>query len=202
MVQSVIFDIGNVLVDWSVGAFLKANGFSADEANRLVSDTLSLEWHGRADLGLSIAENVRQRQEERPEDARALTLYAERWQETVVGPIEGSVTLLQQLHGAGFPLFAITNFPADQFPAFCARFDFMRVFKSIVVSGDVGLKKPDPRIYALALDRFGCRAEDALFIDDRRENCRAAAAFGMNTHVFNGPACLAKDLQKRGLLPA
>ncbi|MEO0412602.1 MAG: HAD-IA family hydrolase [Pseudomonadota bacterium] len=200
MISSVIFDVGNVLVDWSVQSFLRAKGYDESQAADLVGGTLNLEWHSVSDLGVPLDENVRQRKAIYPQDADALALYRDKWHETVVGSIDGTVELLQRLAKANVDLYAITNFPADQFGPFYERFGFMNLFQSIVVSGELGLKKPDPRIYALALDRFGCDADASLFIDDRRENCLAAARFGIQTHVFQGPECLAKDLIKRGLL--
>lgn len=200
MISSVIFDVGNVLVDWSVQTFLRNNGYDAAQASDLVDGALSLDWHGISDLGVPLPENVRQQLQIYPQDSKALALYRDQWQDTVIGPITGTVDLLQRLAKSQVDLYAITNFPSDQFDAFCERFDFMNLFESIVVSGQVGLKKPDPRLYALALDRFGCHPASSLFIDDRRENCRAAARFGIHTHVFQGPGCLAKDLKKHGLL--
>lgn len=200
MIQTVIFDLGNVLVDWSVEHFLLAKGYSAEQTAALLEGPLSLKWHSIADAGVPLQENARRRAEECPADAEAIGLYAKDWQQTIIGPIDESVALLERLSATSVDVFAITNFPADEYDAFVGRFDFMQRFQSVLVSGDVGLKKPDPRIFALALDKFGCDPATSLFIDDRRENCRAAAAFGLHTHVFQGPGCLAKDLEKRGLI--
>jgi 2-haloacid dehalogenase len=94
------------------------------------------------------------------------------------------------------PLFAITNFSADFWPPFHAReADFFRRFRDIVVSGEVKMLKPDPAIYYLALDRFGLRPEDALFIDDRLINVEGARAVGMHAHLFTSAAALEAELR-------
>ncbi len=198
--SAIIFDLGNVLVDWSVAAFLKDHGYSDANCARLLKGALSLEWHGIADLGVPIGENVRQRLSQYPDDIAAIQLYAERWPDTIRGEISGTVDILKSLSAQGMPLYALTNFPADQFPAFHQRFEFLKLFKSIVVSGEVGLKKPDPRIFALSLDRFGCDPETTLFIDDRHENCEAADRFGLHTHQFTQPDKLRDALEQLGLM--
>lgn len=65
------------------------------------------------------------------------------------------------------------------------KFDLNRFFDCCIVSGDVGLRKPDIEIYKLALKTVGCRAEDCLFTDDRLENLLPASALGMKVVKFN-----------------
>jgi 2-haloacid dehalogenase len=111
--------------------------------------------------------------------------------------------VVRDLHGRGVPLYAITNFSDEFWPPFRAReaaiFD---LFEDILVSGAVKLVKPDPAIYALALDRFGLAAGEAIFIDDRADNVAAAEAMGIAGHLFTGAGPLRADLHARGLLPA
>jgi 2-haloacid dehalogenase len=69
-----------------------------------------------------------------------------------------------------------------------------------MVSGEVKLLKPDPAIYYLALDRFGLRPADALFVDDREINVEGALAVGMAAHLFTGADDLRLRLEAEGLL--
>ncbi len=109
--------------------------------------------------------------------------------------------LVEELDQAGIPLFAITNFSADFWAPFLEREkSFFRRFRDIVVSGEVKLLKPDPAIYYLALDRFGLRPDQALFVDDRLINVEGARAVGMHAHHFTGAADLRDRLTAEGLL--
>jgi len=200
VVSAVIFDLGNVLVDWSPRAFFMDHGYSAQEADVLLAGPVSLAWHSRSDAGLPMAENVRQRIQDYPEHERALTLYLERWQDTIRGPIEDSVSCLEALARRTLPLYALTNFPADPYPEFFGRFAFMGLFKDVLVSGQVGLKKPDLRIFALAADRFGVSPPQTLFIDDRLDNCQAAAKLGFQCHHFTDAPKLRAYLMAAGLI--
>ena len=58
-------------------------------------------------------------------------------------------------------------------------------FKQKLVSGDIGLRKPDPEIYAYTLKALGVSGEDCLFVDNSVENLRAAEAFGITPILFN-----------------
>jgi len=63
-------------------------------------------------------------------------------------------------------------------------------FDAVVISCEVGLSKPDPRIYQLCLDRLGLAAPTTLFVDDRADNVEAAARVGLRTRQFEGPDAL------------
>jgi putative hydrolase of the HAD superfamily len=63
-------------------------------------------------------------------------------------------------------------------------------FDAVVISCEVGLAKPDPRIFRLCLERLGLAADAALFVDDRADNVEAAAGVGLRTLQFEGPDAL------------
>src|SRR3546814_2935704 len=92
--------------------------------------------------------------------------------------------LVAELDEAGVPLFAITNFSHEFWPAFLkAEGEMFAHFRDVLVSGEVRLTKPDPAIYRLALERFDLRAETALFVDDRQANVDSATTLGMRAHL-------------------
>jgi 2-haloacid dehalogenase len=109
--------------------------------------------------------------------------------------------IVDALDSRGVPLFAITNFSADFWQPFHAKEQaFFRRFQDIVVSGAEKMMKPDPAIYFLALDRFGLRPQQALFVDDRLINVDGALAVGMHAHLFTDAADLRLRLEREGLL--
>jgi FMN phosphatase YigB (HAD superfamily) len=73
------------------------------------------------------------------------------------GPIAGSVEILAELKALGASLYCLTNFSAETYPPTFERFEFLRWFRGVVVSGEVGVVKPDPRIFELLRNRY--RAE-------------------------------------------
>ena len=192
MTRSVIFDVGHVLVDWDLRYLFRTLTDNPAEIERIVTTVVTPEWHFQADAGRDLATMVAERQAEFPADSAMITAYATRFNETIPGTIAGMERLVTDLDDAGVPLFAITNFGAEFWAAFRPTQPMFTRFRDIVVSGVEKMAKPDPAIFALALDRFGVSAHDALFIDDRADNVAAAQALGIAAHVFTGePDCRA-----------
>jgi 2-haloacid dehalogenase len=198
---AVVFDVGNVLYGWDPDAFLVRQ--IADDAARLqfIDDVDLYAWHETLDGGRPYAEAAAELNEKFPQYAALIAAWSERFGETISGPVPGVHALVEELDARGVPLFAITNFSADFWPPFHdkERACFAR-FQEIVVSGEVRLLKPDPAIYYLALDRFGLRPADALFVDDRKINVEGALAVGMAAHLFTDAAGLRARLEAEGLL--
>lgn len=191
--DAVIFDLGNVLVDWDPRHFYRdlfeGNDWATEEFLR---EVCSPAWHHRLDGGLSFAEGIAELTAEHPHCAALIDAYDWGWPQMFRGEIEGTVEILSNLAARGMPLYAVTNFPAEKFDAFVAGFSFMRHFRDVIVSGREGLTKPDLRIFELAARRFGVVPARTLFIDDRAENVAAAEAIGFRGHHFTGPEALAR----------
>lgn len=198
-VDAVVFDIGNVLVEWDPRRLYAPLIADRAELERFLREVVPLSWHTEHDRGRPFAESIAERQRLFPDQADLIALFRERWEDTVGDAIAGSVALLERLDDAGIAVFALTNYSAETFPAFRRRFAFAARFRDIVVSGEEGMVKPDPRIYDLAIERFGVAPARTVFIDDRDENVRAAIAKGMAGLRFENAATLARDLRALGL---
>jgi len=118
----------------------------------------------------------------------------------MAGPIPGTVEILRELNGKGTPLYALSNWPAEGFMVARERFEFLGWFRGIVISGEIGAIKPQPRIYEVLLERFAIDPLSAIFIDDVEANAAAARPFGIHAVHFTTPAALRADLATLGLL--
>lgn len=116
------------------------------------------------------------------------------------GPIAGSVALLEALAGHGLPLYALSNWSTETFRFARERFGFLACFRAVVISGEVGLVKPEPAIFELMADRYGLPPARTLFVDDAEANVTAARGCGFDAVLFRSPAALEADLRARGLL--
>jgi 2-haloacid dehalogenase len=132
--------------------------------------------------------------------AELIDAYAARFSEMMAGPIAGSVEILAELKASGTALYGLTNFSAETYPVAFERFQFLRWFRGIVVSGEVGVIKPDPRIFELLIDRFAIDPEDTVYIDDVEANVIAARPFGIHSIQFTTAAALREELVGLGLL--
>ena len=200
-IKGVVFDVGNVLYGWDPDSFL-VRQIADDEARlRFIEDIDLWGWHDSLDGGRPFDEAAAALSEKFPDYAHLIAAWGDRFGETISDPVPGVHAIVEALDAKGVPLFAITNFSADFWPPFRTREDaFFRRFRDIVVSGEEKLLKPDPAIYYRALDRFGLKSAEALFIDDRLINVEGAEAVGMQAHLFTGAGDLRRRLEAEGLL--
>jgi 2-haloacid dehalogenase len=202
-VRAVVFDVGNVLYHWSPRALYQRLIPDDQALDAFLRDVVSPEWHFQHDAGRDFAETSAELIAQFPEHEALIRLWAERFDETITGPVAGMVELAEQLDGAGIPLFGITNFSHEFWPPFRdKRAHLFDRFRDIVVSGDERMAKPDPAIYQLALKRFGLKPGEGLFIDDRPENVDAACANGFVGHLFTHLEGLLPEIERLGLLRA
>ena len=200
MITNVIFDVGKVLFDWDLRNLFAKLITDPDELEWFVTHVVTPQWHFQHDAGRPLAEMVPERIAEFPKYAPLIEAYATRFNETIPGPIPGSLEIVRELHDRGVPLFAITNFGHEFWEAFRPTQPIFDLFGDIVVSGTEKMMKPDPAIYALALDRFGIAPGTGIFIDDNIDNVVAARANGFAAHHFTDAAELRAELTGLGLL--
>ena len=198
----VVFDLGGVLIDWDP-RHLYRKLFAGDESamEQFLATVCTHEWNRCQDAGRSFAEGARLLKAEHPNEAELIDAYGARFHEMMSGPIPGSVEILAELRAGGTPLYLLSNFSAETFPPAFERFDFLRWFRGMVISGEVGVIKPDPRIFELLLERFAIDPKRVVYIDDVAANVDAARPFGIHAIHFTTPTALRAELAELGLLP-
>ena len=196
-----MFDFGGVLVDWNP-RHLYRRLFRGDEAamENFLEEIDFSGWNSQQDLGRPFKIAVADLAGRFPHYGDLIRAYDERWEESVAGPIQASVDLLAPLKRAGRELHGLSNWSSEKFALARARYGFFGQFDTILVSGDVRLGKPDPRIFALLLRRIEKTAQECLFIDDSAANIAAARSLGFETIHYSSPIQLRKELLELGLL--
>ncbi len=199
-IEAIIFDVGNVLIEWNP-RHLYRKLFDGDEAGmeRFLAEVCTLDWNAAQDAGRPFAHAVQDLSARFPEHTALIEAYDVRWEEMVPGAHEATCDLVRELSTRGWPLYALTNFSTEKFPLMLRRFDVFALFDGIVVSGEIGLIKPDPAIYHHLLDQFGLCAETCLFIDDSPANVESARSVGMQTIRYVDPQALRTEMAALGL---
>ncbi|HZU63884.1 MAG TPA: HAD family phosphatase [Novosphingobium sp.] len=200
-VTAVVFDIGHVLIDWDLRCLFAKLIDDPARLDWFLAHVVTKEWHFEHDAGKPFAQMVAERSALFPEEAALIAAYADRWLETLPGPIPGTPALVERLAARGVPLYAITNFGDEAFARFRPTFPVLAHMGDIVISGVEKLVKPGEEIFHLAARRFGHAPAGMLFIDDNAANIATAARLGWQTHHFTGGArALEADLVARGLI--
>jgi 2-haloacid dehalogenase len=197
----VVFDIGNVLLRWNPRNLYRKRFDDEARMERFLATALAMDWVAHTDTAPDFAAAVEARAKAFPEFADELRLFDTRWIETLGGPIDENVALMRRLKRAGRPVHALSNFARQKFALAQEQFDFLSEFDAAVISGHVGVVKPDPRIYEILFARAGRAPHELVFIDDSPANVSAAEALGMAAIHFRRGVDLERELAARGALP-
>ena len=199
----IIFDFGGVLLDWNP-RHLYRKVFKGDEQamERFLTEVDFYNWNIYQDQGRPFAEGIRIACDQHPQYCDLLQIYRDRWIETISGPIHGTVEILRELKQSGYRLFGLSNWSDETFYMTRDQFEFLDLFEQIIISGAVGLIKPDPAIFELLLEKVGSPAEQCLLIDDSPDNVASATRLGFQTVHFKSPAQLRQALVITGVLNA
>ena len=200
-VETVIFDLGGVLVDWNP-RYLYRKIFSKEaEMNAFLENVCTSDWNEQQDAGRPLAVATQLLLDQYPDYTSEIQAFYGRWEEMLGGVIKGTEAILRQLHQqASHRIYALTNWSAETFPVAQARYDFLQLFEGILVSGEEMMKKPDPRIYHLIFERYAIDPATALFIDDNQKNVEAARKVGLDAIRFTSPEELRTVLLQKEVL--
>jgi 2-haloacid dehalogenase len=202
MIKNIVFDLGGVLIDWNPEyVFLKEFRGDREKMNWFFNTICTSSWNEEQDAGYSIEKATNERVAMFPKHERLIRMYYGEWEQMLGFEHTETVEILRRLHDSKeHSIYSLTNWSNETFPVALKKFPFLSWFKGVLVSGDVGLKKPDPEIYKLLLDRYGLEANTCVFIDDRTENVKAASALGFSGIVFKNHTQLSKDLKKLNII--
>ncbi len=198
-IKAVVFDLGGVVFDWSADYLYRE--LIPDETKRrwFLSNVCTPAWNLKQDGGRLVADAEAELIAVHPEYADLIRAFYGQWPRTLRGTLDDGVALVEELHAAGMPLYALTNWSAETFHHVEDRYDFMKRFRHIVVSGRIKMLKPEARIYHHLLEHVGEKAEDCVFIDDAPHNAEGARAIGMHAIQHRSGAETAAALRAMGV---
>jgi len=198
-IKAVIFDIGNVLIEWQPERFY--DSVIGRDRRLAMFDAVDLHaMNDAVDRGATFRDTVMGQVEAHPDWAPEIRMWHDRWIEMAAPVIDHSVRLLRALRRKGVPVFALTNFGIQTFELAQGHYPFLEEFDRRYVSGHMGVIKPEPEIFRLVEKDCGLAPGSLLFADDRVDNIAVADARGWQTHLFDGPEGWARRLVTSGLL--
>lgn len=188
MIKNVIFDIGNVLVDFRWRVLMEELGLPAETQAIFAKTVFGSRWWGELDHGIyEEAEILAHFREDNKEHLDEFDLV---WDNRgrLVEPYAYAVAWIEQLKASGLKVYLLSNYPRDVFTLHteCGCFPFLDRVDGRVVSGFVKMVKPNADIYEYLLSEYGLAAGECVFVDDREENVETARALGMKGIVFQG----------------
>lgn len=199
MTTALIFDVANVIVDWDPIRAL-AGALPADQVNGFLESEVFWEINARCDAGMPLHEAIVEMDDQAPQLVTAFRTYLDRFPMTVSGPIPGTAEVIDDLLAAGVPCYGLSNWAKENFNVARRASPAIDLLADVIVSGEVGLAKPDPEIFRYALDRFDLAASSTIMIDDTQANLDAAEEVGLGTILFTSAGQLRDELARLRVL--
>ena len=192
--QNIIFDFGNVLVQWHPE--LIYGEYFGDEAKAwwFLRHVADMDFRQRIDAGESMASCIAEKKAQYPEHSEAIELYRTKWREMLTDEVPGMREVVNDIKSKGYEIYGLTNWSMETFPEAREHFGILQMIDRYVVSGAEGYVKPDPRLFQILIDRYNLKAEECIFIDDNPDNVAAARKMGIKGIVFTGAEELRKQL--------
>ncbi|WP_157014997.1 HAD family hydrolase [Mesorhizobium xinjiangense] len=198
-IRHIVFDIGKVLIHYDPDLPYSRLIPDADERRWFFDNVCTHDWNIEQDRGRTWEEAEAELIASFPQQADNIRAFRRHWHEMVPHAYEDTVALMTGLIDAGHDVTMLTNFAADTFAEARQRYDFLNRPRGVTVSGEVGLIKPDRRIYERHADAFDLAPADTIFIDDSPHNVEGAKLAGWQAVHFTGAAKLREDLGSYGI---
>ncbi len=199
-IDTVIFDLGGVLIDWSPYHLYRKLFDSDAEIARFLEEIDLFNWLRGVDADQGFRRGVEELSARLPQHAALIEAYWHRWAETLNGSLDDSLAIVSELKAQDIPLYVISNWASETWHHATDRFEFLDWFDSVVVSGLEGVAKPDPEIFNLACRRYALAPEQCVFIDDMAINVESARHLGFHGIQFADAPALRNHLAGLGLL--
>ena len=201
MINTIIFDLGAVLIDWNPDYMYRTLFDDEQEMRDFLNNVTTSDWNEEQDAGRSLEEGTELLIKQHPQHEAHIRAFYGRWIEMLGDAFAGTVEIFKELKDSGkYKIYALTNWSAETFPLAQQRFDFLNWFDGVVVSGAEKMRKPTPAFYQVLLDRYNVKPEEALFIDDNYRNILAAEKMGINSIHFTSPEQLKETLAAKGII--
>lgn len=184
--KNIIFDVGNVLIDFCWQKVCIDLGFSQEVIDEFDKKMISSSYWNDMDEGILSAKDAE------VIFRMALSEYENEFdafwnaQEKYIEEYDYAHDMIEGLKKKGYGVYLLSNYPKEMYELHWPTFSFLPIVDGYVVSALEKMRKPDDRIYRLLCERFGLDPKECTFFDDRQINCDAAESVGMKGLLFLG----------------
>jgi len=196
LINSVVFDLGNVLIDWNPRYLYRKLIPTETELEWFLENICDEKWNAKHDAGHSFSDGIAEYSKKFPQYSELIEAWFGRWEEMLGDSLEEVVDILSALKSSRMSLYILSNWSAETYPIAEKRFDFLHWFDGKVISGEIGILKPDLEIFKFLMTSYNLTPQETVFIDDKLVNVEAAKELGIHGIHFKNASILRKDLRK------
>lgn len=200
MIKNLIFDFGNVLVEYNIKEFMFKKGMEPDMIKRILKASIMGPFWDEFDRG-AISE------EEALAGFLSLDPGIEKELHIVFDNITGMLTKrdfaipwVKELKAAGYNVYYLSNYSKKAYDECADSIEFIEYMDGGVLSHRELMVKPNPDIYRLLIDRYNLVPEECVFIDDTPKNVEVAKELGMEGIIFTTKEEAETELKSLGVI--
>ena len=196
MIKNIIFDVGDVLVEYRWHQMLMDYGLDKDEAYSLgitiFEDPL---WHELDMAIMDIEEVIKSYREKYVEDADTIEWFINHGEYMHIQR-KDVYKLIHKLKEKGYKIYLLSNYCEDLFKKHTNGAEFLKDIDGKVVSYEVKITKPDERIYEYLLEKYSLDRKECIFFDDREENVIKARELGIESFLVKSKESLIEKINE------
>ncbi|MHA2037489.1 MAG: HAD family hydrolase [Promethearchaeota archaeon] len=196
MIKNIIFDVGNVLINFKPDQFLKR--FVNDEyrIKEFITKVIKSELWLKLDRGIISLQEARDEYLKRfPEEKNLLSTFFNHWKEMLT-PITHNIQLLQELKSNDYQIYLLSNYIKEALDYVQTRNEFFTIVDGKVISSEIKSAKPEAKMYQSLIDKYNLEPEQCVFIDDIESNLHQARSLNMKTIHYSEDIDLRSELRK------
>lgn len=200
MIKNIIFDLGNVLLQFNPLEYVRTKVIDEGKIHQVHKEIfLSEEWL-MLDRGvITEAEAIERIVARSAAHGDLIRLCMNNWYELLT-PIDGTIEILKSVKAKGYKTLILSNFHMMAYECVTSKYDFFQYFEGGVISYKEKLLKPESQIYDKLVAQYGITPSETIFIDDTKANIDGASQLGFQTILFDNPVGLRKELVARRIL--
>ncbi|TXT60124.1 MAG: HAD-superfamily hydrolase, subfamily IA, variant 3 [Promethearchaeota archaeon] len=200
MIKHVIFDLGNVLLNFKPRQFLKKYTNDSERIDQFIKKVTSSDKWLMLDRGLVPVSEIEDNLKEKyPEDIDLLDPFFKNWLEMLT-PIKKNVKILYMLKQRGYSLYALSNFIKEAFEYVTQKYTFFELFDGMVISYRVKTIKPEEKIFSILIKRYNLSPKTCLYIDDTKRFIAVGESIGFNVIHYDSAVKLTDEFEIYGML--
>ena len=200
MITTIIFDMGNVLIDFRWEALFHEMGLEGERFARMAEATVLDPVWNEFDRGIWTDEMMQDAFiKNAPELEKEIRQMMTDYFPGLLRKFDYTDEWMDSLKAKGYKLYILSNFSGKAFRDCAGELDYVSKADGAVISYKVNMIKPDPGIYRYLLDTYNINPAEAVFIDDNADNIEAAGKFGINTILFTDKESADRELIRLGV---
>lgn len=196
MIRNIIFDIGNVLLNFKPEQFLKSYLKDELRIKEFISNVIKTELWLDLDRGIITLQEAREKYLERyPQEGNLIKIFFNHWKEMLT-PIPQNIKILRELKSNDYKIYFLSNFIKEAYEYVQTRYEFLTLADGKVISSEIKYVKPEVKIYQHLFEKYNLNSEQCVLIDDVESNLPQAQSLKMKTIHYLRDTDLRSELRK------